>query len=235
MTRAESFENITKRMLDIYKAKNSDYGGAFTTIRSKYPESIVVRLWDKLLRLEQLMEPGYEPHVHDEKIEDTLIDLANYACMELVEREIETQEEIDARSNICVAETYMLNQKPRRYLVWALDHDGITEYYNWKDANLNNTDADLYFNHDTNRFELELELSYDFADTDRADAYLGAIAFGLNRLAEQREHGGTYKLQWYDAFNMSDVITGATIREVMEKYRFFADNIRAYLNHGAAR
>lgn len=69
---------------ETYKAKNADYGDSFALVRKKYPNAILIRLNDKLNRLETLMNGGKQ-HV-DESIDDTLLDLANYCIMELVER-----------------------------------------------------------------------------------------------------------------------------------------------------
>lgn len=74
-----------KKLFETYKAKNADYGDSFAQVRQKYPNAILIRLNDKLNRLETLMN-GAEQHVNDESIEDTLLDLANYCIMELVER-----------------------------------------------------------------------------------------------------------------------------------------------------
>ncbi|MES1923620.1 hypothetical protein MHBO_005225, partial [Bonamia ostreae] len=52
------------------------------------PNAILVRLFDKMLRLETLLN-GAEQQVSDESIDDTLFDLANYALMELTERSAE--------------------------------------------------------------------------------------------------------------------------------------------------
>lgn len=76
---------ICRDLHDTYKAKNADYGDSFAMVRNKYPNAILIRLNDKLNRLETLMN-GVEQHVNDESIEDTLLDLANYCIMELVER-----------------------------------------------------------------------------------------------------------------------------------------------------
>ena len=76
---------ICRDLHDTYKAKNADYGDSFAQVRCKYPNAILIRLNDKLNRLETLMN-GAEQHVNDESIEDTLLDLANYCIMELVER-----------------------------------------------------------------------------------------------------------------------------------------------------
>lgn len=77
---------ICQELFETYKAKNADYGDSFALVRRKYPNAILIRLNDKLNRLETLMNGGKQ-HV-DESIDDTLLDLANYCIMELVERKI---------------------------------------------------------------------------------------------------------------------------------------------------
>jgi hypothetical protein len=72
---------------DIYTKKNHDYGDSFAKLRTELPNSILVRIYDKYSRLKTLLE-GSEQKVKDESIEDTLMDLANYCIMELVERKI---------------------------------------------------------------------------------------------------------------------------------------------------
>ncbi len=76
---------ICQELFETYKAKNADYGNSFAQVREKYPNAILIRLNDKLNRLETLMN-GAEQQVNDESVEDTLLDLANYCIMELVER-----------------------------------------------------------------------------------------------------------------------------------------------------
>ncbi|OHW63099.1 hypothetical protein EUAN_08830 [Andreesenia angusta] len=90
--RPEIHQSICDRLNDTYRRKNSDYGNSFTKTREEYPEAIVIRLSDKLERLKTLLK-GEERKVADESIVDTLVDLANYALMELVEIEIEIEEE----------------------------------------------------------------------------------------------------------------------------------------------
>lgn len=79
---------ICDKLNDTYSQKNSDYGNSFTKVRDEYPEAISIRLSDKLERLKTL-KAGKKALVSDESIKDTLIDLANYAIMELVEMEID--------------------------------------------------------------------------------------------------------------------------------------------------
>lgn len=87
MKREDCFREITSKMAEVYVTKNHDYGDSFTRLRERYPNSILIRLGDKLNRLETLLT-GECAKVKDESIDDTLIDLANYAVMELVERKM---------------------------------------------------------------------------------------------------------------------------------------------------
>ena len=84
--RAEIFTQLTHTAADTYRRKNADYGDSFVKVRNKYPNSVLIRLNDKLNRLEMLMGNAKKSEVKDESIEDTLLDLANYALMELTER-----------------------------------------------------------------------------------------------------------------------------------------------------
>lgn len=85
MNKIAIHKNLCDTMHTTYRNKNSDYGDSFARVREKYPTAILVRLHDKLNRLETLM-CGATQKVADESIDDTLLDLANYALMELVER-----------------------------------------------------------------------------------------------------------------------------------------------------
>jgi len=87
MTKVEKHAEICAELNKIYEAKNHDYGDSFARVREQYPQSINIRLWDKLLRLDQLNN-GVEAKVTDEKIEDTLLDMANYCIMEVIERQM---------------------------------------------------------------------------------------------------------------------------------------------------
>ena len=76
---------ICDRMADLYEKKNKDYGGAFS---EEVEESgwgyATGLLGNKVRRIKHLLLKNTRPEV-DESIEDTLIDLANYAVMTLME------------------------------------------------------------------------------------------------------------------------------------------------------
>lgn len=83
---------ICKKLNQVYKAKNHDYGDSFgDTYKKLGIISAVTRLSDKMNRLMSLAV-SHDAQVKDEKIEDTLLDMANYAIMTLIELEYEVDE-----------------------------------------------------------------------------------------------------------------------------------------------
>ena len=89
MGKVELHGDILKEMHELYERKNADYGDSFAQLRKRYPNFVCMRIFDKLNRLDTLMQPGYEAQVTDEKLEDTLMDIANYAVMEILERRLD--------------------------------------------------------------------------------------------------------------------------------------------------
>lgn len=81
-------KNICEYLTEIYTRKNSDYGDSFSSLRKEFPEAILVRIGDKYNRLKTLYKNG-ECMVRNEPISDTLLDLANYCIMELIEITLE--------------------------------------------------------------------------------------------------------------------------------------------------
>ena len=84
MDKAKKHEEICKKLNEIYKAKNHDYGDSFGELFDEMGiQSVLIRLTDKVNRLKRLAL--VEQEVKNESIEDTLIDLANYSIMTLIE------------------------------------------------------------------------------------------------------------------------------------------------------
>ncbi|APQ72398.1 hypothetical protein RSJ9_3368 [Clostridium botulinum] len=78
-------EEIYEKLNEIYKTKNHDYGDSFGETYSKLGIiSAVTRITDKVNRLQSLCT---KDALVDESIKDTLIDLANYSIMTLIELE----------------------------------------------------------------------------------------------------------------------------------------------------
>ena len=83
---------ICQKLNQVYKAKNHDYGDSFgDTYKKLGIISAVTRLSDKMNRLMSLAVK-HDAQVKDEKIEDTLLDMANYAIMTLIELGYEVNE-----------------------------------------------------------------------------------------------------------------------------------------------
>lgn len=79
---------LHKKMLDdmhnLYITKNHDYGNSVHDTYEKYGlTSFLVRIEDKLNRARTLSKN--DAKVNDEKIEDTLMDMANYAILAVME------------------------------------------------------------------------------------------------------------------------------------------------------
>lgn len=80
----EIFVDYTKSLAETFARKRNDYGQTTTETFEKFgPVSMLVRMHDKLGRLDNLLGSGRYPH--NESVEDTLIDLANYAIITLLE------------------------------------------------------------------------------------------------------------------------------------------------------
>lgn len=92
MDKIKIHEQLCKEMHELYERKNADYGDSFAQLRKRYPNFVCMRLFDKLNRLDTVIQPEYALKVSDETLEDTLMDIANYAIMELTERRVAREE-----------------------------------------------------------------------------------------------------------------------------------------------
>jgi len=94
MTKVERHMDICKGLNEVYERKNHDYGDSFhDTFVEEGMAMARIRLSDKLGRFKKLTREGSEQKVNDESIRDTLLDLANYAIMTVMEMDILEEEE----------------------------------------------------------------------------------------------------------------------------------------------
>jgi hypothetical protein len=78
--RVEQLKDIQKNALELFTKKNADYGDAF----AKYGlVGVLMRIEDKIQRCLSITKSGIQL-VNDEALEDTLLDLHNYAAMALM-------------------------------------------------------------------------------------------------------------------------------------------------------
>lgn len=84
MNKVEKHGQICKSLNELYARKNADYGDSFGKSFTEYGLTMAcIRLEDKLNRIKSLSKQAAQ--VSDESIVDTLMDLANYSIMTLVE------------------------------------------------------------------------------------------------------------------------------------------------------
>jgi hypothetical protein len=88
-SKIEKHKKICEELNSLYAKKNHDYGDSFHL--SFLEEGMAmsrIRLGDKLNRFKTLSRNNKQ-EINDESIRDTLIDLANYAIMTILEMESE--------------------------------------------------------------------------------------------------------------------------------------------------
>lgn len=90
MTKYDKLKDLTNQLLKIYMDKNADYGDSFSKSYKEFGIiAPVVRMNDKMERVKQLSKSG-DRKVKDESLKDSLIDLANYALMTVIEIDSES-------------------------------------------------------------------------------------------------------------------------------------------------
>ena len=92
-TKVDRHRELCETLNGIYAKKNADYGDSFhLTYREEGMAMARIRLSDKLNRFKQLSRTQ-DRQVKDESIKDTLLDLANYALMTVLEIEGEEHDD----------------------------------------------------------------------------------------------------------------------------------------------
>ena len=86
MTKVERHLQLCKILNEVYNRKNHDYGDSFhQTFLEEGFAMARIRLTDKLNRFKALTRTNEKQKVTDESLTDTLMDLANYALMTIIE------------------------------------------------------------------------------------------------------------------------------------------------------
>lgn len=89
-SKVQIHKELCDELNEIYKRKNNDYGDSFgLSFKEEGMAMPRIRLGDKFNRFKTLSRVGNKQMVDDEGIIDTLLDLANYAIMTIVELEAE--------------------------------------------------------------------------------------------------------------------------------------------------
>lgn len=92
----ELYNSIIKEMSKTYEAKNADYGDSVGDTYKKFGDvSFLTRITDKYNRILSLSDKGECGEVKDERLDDTILDLANYCVLWLVERNYKAEQSYD--------------------------------------------------------------------------------------------------------------------------------------------
>ena len=88
VAKVERHKRLCESLNALYERKNHDYGDSFhETFVEEGMAMARIRLSDKLNRFKRLSRPDTRQMVNDESVKDTLLDLANYALMTILEME----------------------------------------------------------------------------------------------------------------------------------------------------
>lgn len=89
--RVNIHEDICRELNELYARKNADYGNSFGESFEDFGIAMsAIRIGDKFNRLKSFAKNN-AMKVTDESLEDTLMDLANYAIMTLIELKIKKE------------------------------------------------------------------------------------------------------------------------------------------------
>lgn len=89
----EHYNSILDNMRETFEKKNHDYGDSTQKLYEQFKESYFIRIADKFNRINTLLTNNDDPKV-DEKLEDTILDLANYCVLWLANKNY-----VDEREN----------------------------------------------------------------------------------------------------------------------------------------
>lgn len=94
MTNIERHKALCDELNEIYIRKNADYGNSFGDMFQELGIlTAITRIGDKYNRIKTLAKKSeQERAVKDESIRDTLIDMANYCIMTVVEMDAAAEE-----------------------------------------------------------------------------------------------------------------------------------------------
>lgn len=109
--KAGRLEKLMAEMLEVYKAKNKDYGDSFSKSFEEFGLiAPVVRMNDKMNRIKSLSKKGGR-QVKGESLRDSLMDLANYAMMTVIELENEQMRGVKGEPGMRVTrDTFDINE-----------------------------------------------------------------------------------------------------------------------------
>lgn len=87
--RTKQFIELQKIELDLQDKKGQDYGedqNGLKNLERRGVQGVLMRMGDKMSRLESLLAPDRIAQVSDESVDDTCLDLSNYCKLLIILR-----------------------------------------------------------------------------------------------------------------------------------------------------
>ena len=89
---SENHKQVCYQLNDLYILKNADYGDSFHQSWKDYGLIMAaIRIGDKYNRLKNLAAGKNVPNIAEETVRDTLMDMANYAILTVMELDAESK------------------------------------------------------------------------------------------------------------------------------------------------
>lgn len=89
MNKIYEHKKICDELNETYEKKNADYGDSIGELYNKLGDiTILTRISDKYNRLMNLLDPNNDREVNYESVDDTILDMANYCIIWLMERRL---------------------------------------------------------------------------------------------------------------------------------------------------
>ena len=105
--KAKIHKELLEEIHKLYLSKNKDYGDSVHDTFLKYGMSAyLVRVEDKINRINNLTKNGFEPCV-DEKLKDNLLDAANYLILAAIELEDDKSERVTTARDFSKSVTFL--------------------------------------------------------------------------------------------------------------------------------
>lgn len=102
MNKIDLHKKLLDDMHELYITKNHDYGDSVHETYEKYGlVSFLVRIEDKINRVRTLSQNN-EMCVQSEKLEDTLLDMANYAVLAAIELQLDKEKLVSNANEVQV-------------------------------------------------------------------------------------------------------------------------------------
>jgi hypothetical protein len=207
--REQIFRLLQQKMFEVQAVKGRDYGeeqDGLRNLRRRGVRGVLGRMEDKMIRLDNLIQPGREVKVQDESIEDTLIDLANYSLLLIILMWDEKNKLPELVNTICTPAQLVMRKLDEKHLIrTVIDEKGFLSIEVVKSTNgvpIPDEEPVILFR-GRDRLALPmLKYYYSLCEKD------GATLFQLTSMTTMIQRFGQYAIQYPEVMKQPGVTLG---------------------------